>query len=214
MPRDVVEALYAPATEPHDYDEFVRPYDWSRTYFAEGWSEANLEGRYSYERYSDYLDASKRCLYEPDLVRCVPMERNDGTGRPLVRQAKNRVSDYKQIHKVKREVHHRDAILLMPTHVRVRLVRPGFGRIPYLVPRSLTFEALQKRVAADVGQSFAEFGCGGDPENKFGPGKRLADVVRPNCGFVQHAWKGVVDAADVGERPPPKKSFLEHVARD
>jgi len=205
LPRDIVEALYAPATEPHDDDEFVRPYDWSRTYFAEGWSESKLEGRYSYDRYSDYLDASKWCLYEPDMVRCVSMERNDGMGRPLVRQAKNRVSDYKQIHKVKREVRHRDAILFMPTHVRVRLVRSGFGRIPYLVPRVTTFEALQKRVAADVGQSFAEFGCGGGAENKFGPGKRLAGVVRLNCGFVQHAWKGVMDAADVGERPPPKR---------
>ena len=53
-----------------------------------------------------------------------------------MRQAKNFVADYKVIHKVSREVRHRDAILLLPTHVRVRLVRPGFGRIAYMVPRS------------------------------------------------------------------------------
>ena len=113
-----------------------------------------------------------------------------------------------------REVRHRDAILLLPTHVRVRLVRPGFGRISYMVPRSCTFEELRKRVAADVGETFEAFPAGGDRHNLFGPGKRLADVVRPNCFFVQQAWTGVVDASDIIDAAPPKKTFLEYVSRD
>ena len=160
------------------------------------------------------LDETKWCLYEPDLVRCTPLERNDNTGRPLVRQAKNFVADYKVIHKVSREVRHRDAILLLPTHVRVRLVRPGFGRISYNVPRACTFEELRKRVAADVGETFEAFPAGGDRDNLFGPGKRLMDVVRPNCFFVQQAWKGVVDASEVVDAAPPKKTFLEYVSRN
>ena len=214
LPRDVIECLYAPETESHDPDEYIRPYDWSRRFFAEDWSEDDLRGRFSYDTYDDFLDATKWCLYEPDMVRCTPLERNDGTGRPLVRQAKNFVADYKVIHKVSREVRHRDAILLLPTHVRVRLVRPGFGRISYNVPRACTFEELRKRVAADVGETFEAFPAGGDRDNLFGPGKRLADVVRPNCFFVQQAWTGVVDASDISDAAPPKKTFLEYVSRD
>ena len=78
--------------------------------------------------------------------------RGDNTGGAR-RQAKELRGGLWVIHKVSREVRHRDAILLQLTRQRVRPKCGGPGAHLAIVPRACTFEELRKRVAADVGET-------------------------------------------------------------
>lgn len=67
--------------------------------------------------------------------------------------------------------------------------RDGYDLLMYTLPRETTFEALKQIVEGDLSKPgiFTKFDCG-TPENKFGPGKSLADVCTPTTVGISHAW--------------------------
>ena len=82
----------------------------------------------------------------------------------------------------------RDALYLLPSHIKVILIRKGYGRLEYNVPRTTTFEELQDRVDADLGETFERYDLG-YPGNRFGPGKRLDQIFRPDTFQASQAWE-------------------------
>ena len=97
---------------------------------------------------------------------------------------------------------------------RVKRLKAAAAAPPAAAPAPAAVAAAPRAAASASLVLIAGSQTGADRDNLFGPGKRLADVVRPNCFFVQQAWKGVVDASEVVDAAPPKKTFLEYVSRD
>lgn len=167
----------------------IREYKWAKTFFGEGWSEADLKW-FVYQRYEDFCDPGMWRFYGPDLAR--PTELYDEL---RVFRAKDAVAKFKAAHKLEETAPgaapstSKDAIYLLPTHVRVMLWREGYEMLMYTLPRNTTFEALKALVEADVGEpgKFTKFDVG-TPGARFGPGKRLEDVVAATTVGVSHAW--------------------------
>lgn len=167
----------------------VRSYAWASEYFGEAWSEADLKWCV-YQRYADFLDPDMWKLYGPDLS--APEELFDEL---KVKRASAAIAKFQasaglgEVQPGAAPSTSKDAIYLLPTHVRVMLWRDGYEMLMYTLPRNATFEALKALVEADVGEAgcFTSFAFG-PPGRKFGPGKALEDCVGATTVGVSHAW--------------------------
>ena len=167
----------------------VRSYAWASEYFGEAWSEADLKWCV-YQRYADFLNPDMWKLYGPDLA--APEELFDEL---KVKRASAAIAKFQasaglgEVQPGAAPSTSKDAIYLLPTHVRVMLWRDGYEMLMYTLPRNATFEALKALVEADVGEAgcFTSFAFG-PPGRKFGPGKALEDCVGATTVGVSHAW--------------------------
>ena len=114
---------------------------------------------------------------------------------PFPPQAKDAIEKFKKRHRLDEVPEFRqpstskDAIYLLPTHIRIMLWREGYDMLMYTLPRNTTFEALKDLVESDVGAPgvFNAFPAG-PPGNKFGPGKAFEDVFPATTVGASHAW--------------------------
>ncbi|KAH8074247.1 1-acylglycerol-3-phosphate O-acyltransferase [Aureococcus anophagefferens] len=141
-----------------------------------------------YQRYADFLDPDMWKLYGPDSA---PEELFDEL---KVKRASAAIAKFQasaglgEVQPGAAPSTSKDAIYLLPTHVRVMLWRDGYEMLMYTLPRNATFEALKALVEADVGEAgcFTSFAFG-PPGRKFGPGKALEDCVGATTVGVSRA---------------------------
>lgn len=180
------EALYGK-------DGKIRFYTWIEDVLGQSWTEDELRW-YVYQDYDSFLDPDMWSFYGPDMETQLFEEMQISRVKDLIQKFKKHLNLTKS-HANLAKASSIDAVYLLPTHVRVMLWRDGYDNLMYTLPRETTFESLKLIVESDLRRSrnddeattFTKFDCG-PPENKFGPGKSLADVFPPTTVGVSHTW--------------------------